>query len=278
MNTTQKLWKPILVGAVLFAVLSAAGQTFFVGSAMDSMPDSLGGMDMDYMEELAQRIEAGDEEAMKEMMDSMGVMGADGMFNEEIAEEVATDMALEMFGGMLPGLSTFILVMMVVSLLANAYYLVIAVHGEANTKSALQKTPGLILPLLGLWIWTFLRTFAWIPIIGLVFAIIIGPRLIAAQVILLREGKGVIESTKLSYERTRGYWGKIFGNLLVMALLLWVVLLVAGIALSIALAIFASSSMLLSSLTVGIMQWLATAYGTIFAVKLADTVMANRLQ
>ncbi len=232
-------WQPILIAAAVIAAVMTAGQMLIVGSAAESIGSRIGSMER--MEELSKRMEAGDPSALEDMMKEIGLM---------------------------------FLIFMIVSCVASTYFLVFALNEKETLQSALRKVPSVLLPLIGVWIWAFLRSFAWMPIIGIVFAIVIGPRLALAPVILLREKKGITESVASSYTRTRGYWGKIAGNGIVAGLCIWIAMLLLGMVTG----IVSFGSMTLGVLFASVVQWVGTAYLAIFLVKLSDTILANPLQ
>ena len=265
---TQK-WKPILIGAALFAALMGAAQLLLVEAAVNSkLGDSMD--DTERMEELADRMEAGDPTAFQEMMEEIGMVGEDGEVNEDAMEDVATNMMKDM----LPTVGAVAIVFMFISLLAGAYYMVLAIDPKLDFQGGLKQVPKVIVPLVGLWIWMFLRSFAWIPFIGIIFAIVIGPRLALAPVILLREKKGIMESTKSSYIRSNGYWGKIIGNAIVAGLCVWLAMMVIGMLTS----FLSDISLALGLFAVSLMQMVGSAYLTVFIVKLSDTVLAHPIK
>lgn len=266
----QKKFTPIAVGAVLLAVLMLGAQTSMQKKAlhvMENNPHMDSMMDLEKLEDLAKRAEDGDEAALAELMDGMGAMGMmdeDGNFNEEAMEEVGKSIMLSMA----PTFGSFFLVSFLLSLIGSVYFLVVAVQAKVTVGSAFSATPKLLLPMLGVWLWSFLRSFAWIPVIGIIFAIVIGPRLVLAPVILIKEKKGVLESVRSSYERSKGYWGKVIGNSIVAGICTALAIIVAGIITG----LLPQSVSIITSLILG---YLGTAYGTIFIVKLSETILKN---
>jgi hypothetical protein len=119
--------------------------------------------------------------------------------------------------------------------------------------------------MLGLNLWLFVRSFVWIPILGIIVAIIIGPRLSLAPVILVTEKKGVFESASLSYQRTRGWWDKIVGNTIVVCLVVGII----GTTAAGFLRIFGSTT---GELLGGIVSMLTMAYYAIFLHELSATL------
>lgn len=259
--------KPVLIASLIFGVLLFGMQTVISQKTNDTIEQRFG--DIDQMQELVERIEAGDEAALQEMMMQMGMMGEGG----EIDPEKMEDIAIEMMGSVLPLFGAFFFGMMLLTLVSSVFYLVLALEGSQDVIVTARKVPSLILPLLGVWIWSFLRSFAWIPFIGVILAIIIGPRFVMSSVILVKEQKGVMESVRLSYERSRGYWGKIVGNCIVSAL----VVMIAVMVLSIAIGMIGTMSMVAAGIAGATLQSASTAFATIFIVRLSNTIMSNPL-
>jgi len=206
--------------------------------------------------------------AMAKMGESM-----EGMTEEEQEAFVQN----QMLGGMakmLPGIVMSVVVMIAIGLVTSAYFSILVIKEMDDPMAILSKTPGLILPLFGLGLWIMLRTFIWIPIIGIIPAIILGPRFIASSVYLVRDGKGVFESARLSYDATAGYWGKIVGNMIVMGIAMIIVSLVAGIATS----MLGFASALVALWAGQVVQQLLSAFAMFFGVRLALTVMKNPIK
>ena len=102
--------------------------------------------------------------------------------------------------------------------------------------------------------------------IGLITLIILGPRFVLSPVLLVQEGKGVFDSAKISYKKTSGYWGKIFGNMFVAALIAIVVSVVLNMAL-----ILVPFSMVLGAI---VMQAI-TAFMVVFVTKLSLGILQS---
>lgn len=273
----QKTWttirgsvKPILIGSLVFGIALTTTESMLTDAATRSVQDRFGAMNTEKMEELSERIESGDEEAFQEMMMELGVVGDSGKIDEEKMEHMATGFMMSL----MPSFGLFAIVMMIISLVATTYFWVLALHESEDALSIAKKTPTLIVPMLGVWVWSFLRSFAWIPFIGIIPAIVLGPRFAFASIILIKEKKGVVESVALSYERTRGYWGKIVGNGLLMILCLFVAAIIVEILVRmIGVAVPMSALVLKATVT-----YIYTAAMTIFIVHLAKTVMAHPLR
>ncbi|MFH1444074.1 MAG: hypothetical protein ABIG34_01640 [Candidatus Peregrinibacteria bacterium] len=262
-SSFRRALMPILVGAVLFGLIMAIGQSFVgqrvaqkAGSVFENM-----GFDPQQMEDLQQRIQLGDETAMNEFAQQMEKLG--GAEGEAMAGVVTS-----MYQGLLPMMGASMLIMWVISLLASAYFLLISLDDKLTFQAALARTPKLIIPLFLLSLWVMIRSFVWIPVLGIIIAIILGPRFVCAPLLLARDHKGVFESASISYAKTRGYWGKIFGNMFVACLCAMVAVMVIGFVIG-----------LLGTGTTGIIlpmvNMLATAFLTIFVVRLGTTILAS---
>lgn len=252
----------LAVGAVIFGVLMGLLGAYSASKVAGTMNDVMGGMglDMQKMEELSARMEAGDEAAITELE----VLIAGGVGNMDSDTMMLTVANVMPFVG-LTGLLSLLL-----SFVAHAFYVLVAVEGK-DVNGTLSRVPGALLPLVGVSLWSFLRSFAWIPLIGIIPAIILGPRFVAAPLIYLTEGKGVTASVSSSYARTRGYWPKIIGNVIVAALVIIVALIVVGIALGMVLPMMSPVTIVVKQIVSQIML----AFLAVFVVRLSYTILQH---
>lgn len=257
---------PLVAGVVVFGVLSGFLGAYAASTVQRSVGGMMNGMgvDVNRMQELSARMEAGDESAMAELEEML----ADGP--GKMDEAVAAQKAMGMMTTLLPVVGFAGIISLLLGFLANAYYALIAVEGK-DLNATLARVPGVILPLAGVSVWSFLRSFAWIPLIGIIPAIILGPRFVAAPLVYLTEGKGVMASVSSSYARTSGYWGKIIGNVIVAGLIAFVVSMVAGMILGAVL--FAIPSLMI--IVQKIVGQAMVAFLTVFVVRLASTVLQH---
>jgi len=251
----------------MFGTLGALIGGSVAGSAavgMKGVMDDMG-MNAAKIEELTTRMQNGDETAMQEMealLDKgMGSMG----------DDMPAAMKGRMIGMFAPliGIATFF--GGIIAVFSHAYFLLLALSPTQDAMVVLKKTPKLFFPLLGLWIWMFLRSFVWIPFLGLIPALILGPRFMAAPIILVKEKKGIMESVSLSLARTKGYWGKIVGNAIVVALCVILTGIVAGIVIGIIGFIIPFIGLWLNAITKEVLG----AFMAVFSVMLATTILAN---
>lgn len=268
---TQTHLVVLVVGAVVFGFLSQGVSWWFVGGA-----GMMGGQNFatweqkmgdigDQMKALQDKAMQGggnlDPESQKQMEELAKQMGEQSM--------QGAGMMGSMLATMLPAIGLALLISLAITAVAKSYFLVVAVKGMSDPATALQATLTSILPLVGLWIWLAIRTFIWIPFIGIILAIILGPRFILAPLYVLDSHKGSMESARMSYAKTRGWWGKIFGNAFVFGI---VVMICAGIVAKIVGTVL--GSMLGGFLAAMVMQF-AAAMLVVFSMQLARTVMDN---
>jgi hypothetical protein len=122
-------------------------------------------------------------------------------------------------------------------------------------------------------VWAFLRSFLWIPFIGLVPAFILYPRFRFAPIILMNEHKGVMKSVSMSFARSRGYWGKIIGNGMVIGLC--IVLCVAPFSILAGVATATVGYGWVWKFLGQLVALLGSAYATVFTTRLAETCTAH---
>ncbi len=256
----------LAAGAVIFGVLLGLLGAYSASHMAETMDDVMGGMglDMKRMEELSVRMEAGDEAAVAEL-EALIAGGVGEMDPEKMGMQM-----LSSFKRVLPFVGLTGIISFLLSFLAHAFYVLVAVEGK-EINGTLSRVQGVLLPLVGVSLWSFLRSFAWIPLIGIIPAIILGPRFVAAPLIYLTEGKGVMASVSSSYARTRGYWPKIIGNVIVAAIIMIVVSIVVGIVLGIVLPLMSPVTIILKQVISQVMM----AFMAVFIVRLSHTVLQH---
>lgn len=215
------------------------------------------GVDVTRMNELRDKAMHGDQAASQELSAMAEAMNQPGALQERTVSGLAM---------ILPAIGLISIVIALIHLLSASYFLVIAVKGTKDIGMVVKDAVKFVFPVLGLWIWIFLRSFAWIPFVGPFIAIAIGPRFTIAPIYLMENGKGIMESATMSYKVTAGYWGKIFGNMLLLAVIFWAALLILNV-------IFAIVGLGWFAMIVGTEIFIS--FGMIFSMQLARSIIAN---
>ncbi len=195
-----------------------------------------------------------------------------------------------------------------VMVLFQMSFWVLAVRG-GGWRTALTGGLGILLPMIGLWLWILIRAYAWVALIGMllivigvaanqpmlaalgvplyvasaVLLIIFGPRFIAAPYLYVSGKSGVLESVQLSYAGTKGFWGKIVGNMLLFMLCaaavsfvggmlgaLFSIIALTGTGVSTAVTVISMAAFMI---LLSIVQWCVVAFGVFFTKELSATVM-----
>lgn len=275
----------LLLGAVVFGAI-LGGMQFLVGTQVASGIEQNMGLDTERMEELSARIEAGDEAALAELE----VMLKDGFAGMNDDQQMAA--GLGMMKAVAPAAGLSVLVSILLGFLAHAYFSLVAVEGK-DVSSTLKRATTVMFPLIGVSIWSTIRSFVWVPVlviialpflgapglmlipVAIAAAFVLGllfyPRFIAAPLIFLAERKGITGSVDDSFRRTRGYWGKIVGNMLVAMIVFGILSFVVNMVLALALS---SVPAVLAILT-QIVSQLVMAVSTVFSVRLSHTILQH---
>lgn len=180
-------WKQVAVIVVLAAIVIAGIKTFYFGQILTLMQ----GIPRDVL-------------SMLENPDALRPVQHNGLpvSDAEILEE-----ALKL----LPVVTFYVVLSAIVYLMSTLAFILssLGLLG-GGFKDITMKVIRNFPRALWLWLWILLRTFSWIPIVNFFSLPIIGPRLIAAPVLVFQNGMTVREATRESYVRTKGKWLKIF--------------------------------------------------------------------
>lgn len=253
----------IACAAVAVSIVMLLFREVFVANIV--MPNRLRemGFDVGRIQELQQQAAAGDDGAADEL--------------KRVIAAQLKGMSPQMIGSLFSQIGPVFLIAIVVHFIVSAavgvYCMLLVLEDRAIGETA-QRTMRYVFPMIGLWIWLFLRTFAWIPIIGIIPAIILGPRFFLSGIFLVKEQKGVFESARLSYQQTKCYWGKIFGNMIVVTLILFASLIVVGMLAGMFTPSEARQSLVSITISTFVAQ-LATAFIVIFATKLGLSILED---
>lgn len=273
----QLFWekkRPIIVGAALFGTLVALVGAVSYGRAERHVWDTMQrlGVDQREMLEMQRMLRSGGEEAVEEIMQALEstTEPLEQMTDEERDAFFAAE-GMRMMRSLLPLIGVRMLWWALMALLATGYFTFLALGSSNDPVALLQLALGKALSLLGVGVWAMLRSFVWIPILGIIPALILGPRFACSTVILLRDRVGVKDAVAQSYARTRGYWGKICSNMLLVALITSFI----SSLLNSTFAPLVRPSPVFGIWLHAVIQQLSLAFNTVFLVLLSKTVMEH---
>jgi hypothetical protein len=227
-SSCRRNWVPILFAALIMGTVSFFAQKALQSKADFAVREGLMGVGIppERYEDLNKRMEEGDDNAFNEMLEELNrVAGELDAMGEQELQAFAMTQQYRITGKILPVFGIFTILWFFIGLVSYSFFLILSVHPRSEPLLVVRETAAKIIPLLGLSLWIMLRSFLWIPVIGIVIAFFLMPRFLFSGVILLQEEVGVLESARRSYERTRGHWLAIIGTLLALTICLWVILL-----------------------------------------------------
>ncbi len=147
--------------------------------------------------------------------------------------------------------AVIIILLALTSYVSYAYALIVGVEQIKQPGDVVQRAVTLFLPILGVILWTIIRTYIWIPLAGIimlmflnpmqyaglislltfamvVLAVIFGPRFLLAPIVLLQEKLGPKAAVDRSAVVTQGYWGKVLGNIVVVSIVMAILAAIVG--------------------------------------------------
>jgi len=215
----------ILIGAAIFAAILLLLQGFFEQQADRVIRLNVVkmGIPEERFEDIQGRMKQGDEAAFEELLLEMGRAAESfDTMDESSLNAFITEQSFTVAMALLPFSLLFITLTCLIGILSSTYFLVL---GTSQTKDPLfagRRTLAAFFKMVGLWIWILLRSFVWIPVVGIFTGIYFLPRFVLSPVILLGEDRGVFESVRESASRTKGSWFTVVGNLLGLGVSTWI--------------------------------------------------------
>ncbi|HLD32600.1 MAG TPA: hypothetical protein VJB10_03360 [Candidatus Peribacteraceae bacterium] len=281
----------LLASAVVLAVFYA----FLVTSLSRTMDHDIAkvaqsfGLPEGRYEEYMQRMEEGDEEAATKMMQEISVVAEQ---LENMTEGERETYVLERARSMTDALSPYFLLFGVFSLIllfcGALVSLVVYTEDHGHVIDAMRRCGTLFLPMIVVWLWAFARSFGWVVFLGLVpglvflapvfmlvsvvAAIVMGPLLVFAPVLLVQEHLGPGAAVKESLRRSRGHWGRIVGPLLALGVLVTLIHVLLSMGIS-AIARFSEAGAFFLG---GLVQQLTVFFCMAFLVQLLDRVVRSK--
>ena len=287
-------WKPLLTGIVLCALVSLFLQVLFLRKAGAEIGRGLGDLlgpqraaelmmqmhertgSVEYLAQRGRLILGEVQQALDRLPAGQGQEKV-----ERIVRRIVQDMA--------PWLGGIVSAAILLLFFRRSYFLLLAHTSKTSLAILLHRSAQEMFRLLALTLWIFLRSFLWLPfvlpfiaffyprlilllILAWIPALLLLPRFALASVILVGHREGITESARISFDHTKGYWGKILGNLFLVRLLLLVALWLLGM---FSTAVGMLGLPLLPALLRSIATQASVAFVCIFLTELTQTVMAH---
>ena len=175
------------------------------------------GISNDRYKALDERMREGDEEAFTDFLsETQRATDAIDRMPEEKREEFFRSHSIAIGLKLIPSLLIFTFLGFVVFVLSKTYFLILALGLEQDALAALKFSLVKLIQMLGVSLWVLIRSFIWIPVVGIIPAIILLPRFVFSCIIFLTQKKGVLASVKDSYAKTKGKWMIVFKNYLLL--------------------------------------------------------------
>ncbi len=211
----------IALGALAFTIVSAAAYAFFVRQ-LDSRIDAIIASNGIEQAELQEGVTTWfNTMSMAEIIQKVEQhqSASDSTMPED--KQARIDDAVMRYllvAGPLFFLSMF--VNFTIGFVASVFFLMLAVQGGGNAYEMSRRLTSVLPKVIAVFLWSLLRSFVWVPFIGIAAGIWLLPRFLFAPVIMLKTGRGVFSSVSMSYACSRGYWLTIVCNLFVLAMIL----------------------------------------------------------
>ncbi len=256
----------IVASSIVVGIIIAVIQFAFASNVRPYAQDAINstGFDIGRVQELQQRVQRGDMNALQELQKATENAAKNIPQNPQ---EAAKTLPHNFFR--IGAIASVVGIVVGLILFAFQFFILLLVLENKSTKETLERLKSLYLPLLGLAVIAIIVSFIWIPIpgINIVIGIIISSRLILSPIILIKKRDGgIIRSIKQSWELSAGYWGKLIGNLLTVGIIF---MIVPGAIASLLKTSSVGSFLLL------IISTLFGAFIVIFCTKIAQTILDN---
>ena len=244
-NNFKRLLPKFIIGALVFGIIMALVQSNFAPNPAAMLGGDLGA--------LMAASENGDPEAMANALAAMENSGS-------------LDLDPAAMAGMASTTMLFFLFIMAINALATLYYFNVSLGASGTFGDVIKVSLKKLLPYIGLVIVLGIISFIWVPLLGIIIAIAVMPKLMFSVMILLHENKGVVDSIKASWKRTNGYWLPIFGYTILTVILMAIVSIVI-----IAVLGFIPGGMYLSAIVSQLLQ----AFMVVFIVVMGTLIFAH---
>ncbi|MDP7454876.1 MAG: hypothetical protein QF809_05055 [Candidatus Peribacteraceae bacterium] len=223
LKKSGKIWTgiliPLMLGTIVFVPLYLLVDGAHKQQSSRIIRESLLtiGISNDRYKALDERMRKGDEEAFTDFLtETQRATDAIDQMQETDREEFFRSQSVAIGLKLIPALFIFSLLGFIVFVLSKTYFLILALGLEKDALEAFWLSLIRLVQMLGVSLWVIIRSFIWIPVVGVIPAVILLPRLVFSCIIFLTQKKGVIKSVSESYEKTKGKWTVAFKNYLLL--------------------------------------------------------------
>ncbi len=221
----RRQWVSLLVSALCFAMMGAVAAAFVerrISSVEERMAKEQSVTVDAFRNDMQNKIQSMTAEMMNEFVVSEpgDTVGESDTLHAYVRDVGFFVLGLFLFFGF-------------IAFIASLFYLILFVSGDAGASDALTALPLRVFPMIGVYLWMLIRSFLWIPIVGVPLSFYFAPRLSLAPVILASGEASVRRSVALSMKRTKGMWLQIVFRFLMVSfvafVLGWLLLTAVGV-------------------------------------------------
>ena len=238
------------IAVLCFAMLSAVATTFIgqeVSELEERITSSAGISSEQLQKDIDARLQIFNEEDALLLVRHITA-------DPEQRQFLSNDHAFAFIVNVAPWVFLSFLLNTIILFIACVFFLLLAGGSVVSGYQAASQLPIMLLKMLFLMFWFFVRSFLWIPFLGPPIALLMIPRLILAPAILANGTMGVLASTSESLRRTKHRWFQVLFSLLGLVL---------SSAAFLFLAMMIVSIVTLLSLKLGFLLWLLLLLGTV---------------
>lgn len=215
----------------------------------------------------------------------------------EKQDEMMWTMTAQAFMGAFSRILPILIFMSLFWIFSRAFFLMLgAAKGEEDFLPMVMSTLRILPRLIGVRLLTACLLFLWIPVVsfavlfvfpagvlvvmiaGMIFAIVAGPRLVFAPVILIQDHVGIRESFRRSFRISAGQWKRVVLNTIGVGAVVWLGTGVCQIVVNLFIKItlpFSPYALLLGQMMTFV-TFMGVAYSTAFTVRLKEAVAGKQ--
>lgn len=267
-------WRAAGIGLLAFTMVLAVNQAFFARLLDANVEQVLArtGLNAEqFQEQLVVLLRQGADPAeVDRMLEALSNSLSTGLPSEQYGfVPTSSNAGLYFVIVSMPMVFASAAVSMVILFVSTVFFMLMALQDGKGAYDVARQLGRKILKSFLLLGWVMLRSFVWVPLLGIVLGALLLPRYALAPVLLFGGKHGVLESVSISYAKTKGYWLEIVSAWLIVSVVIilgmWV-----GLGLVDILSVFVPKA--------GFLVWLlvlelAVAFGAVFWVRMARAIL-----